>query len=113
MTKNTDLEKYLEQMEDPNYQGGAYDCPENPTPLEKMKYDICQSLLGYKLTNKLNTGDIAKKISLSKAETEEILFCRIEKFTLDRLVNYAGKIFTPKQMWVNIEGSFEKKRKYA
>ena len=89
---------YLEKIEDPNYQGGAYDCPENPTPLEKMKYDICQSLLGYKLSKKLSTKAIAKKINLSQAETEEMLFCRIEKFTLDRLVSYAGKLFTPEQM---------------
>jgi predicted XRE-type DNA-binding protein len=98
MVKNKEFEKYLEKIADPNYEGGAYDCPENPTPLEKMKYDICQSLLGYKLTNKLQTADIAKRISLSQAETEEILFCRIEKFTLDRLVTYAGKLFDPSQM---------------
>jgi predicted XRE-type DNA-binding protein len=98
MVKNQEFEKYLEKIEDPNYEGGAYDCPENPTSLEKMKYDICQSLLGYKLIKKLSTRDIAKRINLSQAETEEILFCRIEKFTLDRLVTYAGKLFTPEQM---------------
>src|ERR1700733_8042055 len=98
MVKVQELKKYLDKIEDPNYEGGAYDCPENPTPLEKMKYDICQSLLGYKLINKLNTEDIAKRINLSQAETEEMLFCRIEKFTLDRLVTYAGKLFDPSQM---------------
>src|SRR4051812_21435727 len=98
MVKNKEFEKYLEKIAEPNYEGGACDCPENPTSLEKMKYDICQSLLGYKLIKKLSTRDIAERINLSQAETEEILFCRIEKFTLDRLVTYAGKLFTPEQM---------------
>ncbi|CAG8801619.1 13721_t:CDS:2, partial [Racocetra fulgida] len=74
---------------------GAYDLPENPSPLEKMKYDICQNILGYKLTNHSTTQQIAQQIQLSIAETEELLFCRIEKFTLDRLVVYASKLFSP------------------
>ncbi|CAG8563912.1 5521_t:CDS:2 [Gigaspora margarita] len=93
-----EFEKYLEKIEDPNYEGGAYDLPENPTPLEKMKYDICQNILGYKLTSHSTTQQIAQQIQLSTAETEELLFCRIEKFTLDRLVVYASKLFSPSHM---------------
>ena len=50
-------------------------------------------MLGYKLDNKLTREQIARKIQLSKAETEDILFCEIEKFTLDRLMTYANKLF--------------------
>ncbi|MCE8162887.1 MAG: hypothetical protein I3273_01025 [Candidatus Moeniiplasma glomeromycotorum] len=32
-------------------------------------------------------------MGISKAETEDILFCHIEKFTLDRLVVYSSKLF--------------------
>ncbi|KLL04782.1 MAG: hypothetical protein MRERV_4c043 [Mycoplasmataceae bacterium RV_VA103A] len=87
--------KLLEKLEDPNYQGGAYSLPESPTPLQKSKYEICQKILDYKLTNHLSTEAIAKRINLSKIEAEEILFCQIEKFTLDRLVSYASELFTP------------------
>jgi hypothetical protein len=101
-SKDQEFEKYLEKIEDPNYQGGAYDLPENPTALERMKYDACQSILGYKLTNNLTTQQIAERIGLSKAETEELLFCLIEKFTLDRLVDYASKLFTSSQIGINM-----------
>ncbi|CAG8594933.1 10412_t:CDS:2, partial [Ambispora gerdemannii] len=85
------FKEYIEALENPNYEEGAYDCPPNPTSLERMKYDTCQSILDYKLTNRLTTQQIAQQIQLSPAETEELLFCRIEKFTLDRLVDYATK----------------------
>src|SRR6185312_14167547 len=104
-----EFKKYLEKIEDSSYQGGAYDLPENPTVLEKMKYDACQSILGYKLTNKLTTQHIAERIGLSKAETEELLFCHIEKFTLDRLVDYASKLFASSQISINIPEAITEK----
>src|SRR5947209_19789588 len=89
-----EFNKLLEKLEDPNYQGGARTLPENPNPLQKSKYEVCQKILDYKLNKNLSTEAIAKKINLSKIETEEILFCQIEKFTLDRLVAYASELFT-------------------
>ena len=89
-----EFEKYLQKIEDPNYQREInYDLPENATPLEVAKYDICQNILHYKRRNNFTRQQIARKIQLSLAETEEILFCQIEKFTLDRLTEYASKLF--------------------
>jgi hypothetical protein len=36
---------------------------------------------------------MAQKIQLSQAETEDILYYRIDHFTLDRLVDYATRLF--------------------
>ena len=36
---------------------------------------------------------MAEKLGLSLKETESILFCHIEEFMLDQLINYASKIF--------------------
>lgn len=64
------------------------------------KFDICQRILAYKRKNNLTREQVAQVIQLSKAETEEILFCYIEKFTLDRLVSYASKLFNPLEVKV-------------
>lgn len=64
----------------------------NANPLEKNKYDICQKILAYKQDNNLSTGKVAKNIQLTTPETEDILFSRIDKFTLDRLVSYATNL---------------------
>ena len=102
--KEQEFEKYLEKLEDPNnYEGVNYDLPENPNPLQSAKFEICQEILGYKLTNNLTREQVADKIQLSKAEIEDILFCCIEKFTLDRLVEYASKLLNPIQVKVILE----------
>src|SRR5215204_4977668 len=99
-----DFKKYLEKLDDPqNNQEVNYDLPENPTPLQVAKFEICQEILGYKLKNNLTRQQVAVKIDLSKAETEDILFCCIEKFTLDRLVEYASKLLDPIRVKVILE----------
>ena len=100
------FKKYLEELDDPkNNQEVNYALPENPTPLQVAKFEICQEILGYKLDNNLTREQVAKKIDLSKAETEGILFCRIEEFTLDRLVEYASKLLSPLQVKIVLESS--------
>ena len=42
---------------------------------------------------KLTTEKLSKQIQLSIPETEDILHCRINKFTLDRLVSYVNNLF--------------------
>jgi predicted XRE-type DNA-binding protein len=106
MTGKTEKQKFkefLKKAEDPNYQREINrSLPENPTSLQVAKYKLCKKILGYKLDNKLTREQVADKIGLSKAETEDILFCEIEKFTLDRLMTYASQLFAPFQIEVNI-----------
>lgn len=99
----TEYQKYLEELCDPNYSGGSWFLPENPTPLEQAKYEICQKVIRYKRNNKLTTEQLAQKIQLSKAETEDILYCRIDYFTLDRLMDYTNKLFSPCEVKITIE----------
>ena len=74
-TQKEQFKKYLERIESPDYPWVAKDLPENATSLEKAKYDTCQSILDYKLTNHLTAQQIAKKIQLDKDETQKLLFC--------------------------------------
>ena len=94
-----ELEQILQELENPNYVGeGFWSLPENPTALEKSKYDICQKILAYQQKHKLTDKEIAQRISLTTGETEDILFCRIDYFTLDRLMTYANELFEPLEM---------------
>jgi predicted XRE-type DNA-binding protein len=107
MTKNQkekSFKEYLQEIEDPkNNSEVNYALPENPTPLQIAKFEICQEILGYKQDNKLTREQVAAKMGISKAETEDILFCHIEEFTLDRLVDYASKLLDPIQVKVVLE----------
>ena len=107
MTKNEkkkSFKEYLQEIEDPkNNQEVNYDLPENPTSLQVAKFEICQEILGHKLKNNLTREQVADKMDLSKAETEDILFGCIEKFTLDRLVEYASRLLNPVRVKVILE----------
>jgi len=106
MVKNKDLEfeKHLQKIEDPNYRREINQAlPPNATALQTTKYQLCKKILSYKLTNNLSREQVAERIKISKAETEDILFCEIEKFTLDRLTDYASKLFAPCEIEVVIK----------
>ena len=109
-----EFEKYLKKIEDPrNNQGVNYDLPENPTPLQVAKFDICQSILAYQQDHDLSDEELLEKVNcdLSLPELEEILFCQIDKFTLDRLMTYANHLFSPAQVKITIAKPALKVRK--
>jgi len=97
------FKEYLAKIEDPNYQGGSWDLPENASLLEKSKYELCENILAYKQDNNLSIKKLAQKIKLSEAETEDILHYRINHFTLDRLMEYVSKLFSSFQVKVIIK----------
>jgi predicted XRE-type DNA-binding protein len=106
-----EFEKYLQKIEDPkNNQEVNYDLPENATSLEATKYNISQSILAYQQDNNLTDKEMAERINLTVPELEEILFCQINKFTLDRLMTYASNLFSPAQVKLTIEKPHSKER---
>jgi hypothetical protein len=70
--KAKSFKDYLAKIEDPKYQGGSWDLPENASPLEKSKYDLCENILAYKQDNKLTIKKLSQQLNLSEAETEDV-----------------------------------------
>src|SRR4051812_24354319 len=93
------FKEFLKKVEDPNYQREINrSLPKNATALQVAKYKLCKQMLVYQQDNNLSDEQIAKRIKLSVAEVEDILFCEIEKFTLDRLMEYASKLLSPAEI---------------
>jgi predicted XRE-type DNA-binding protein len=66
--------------------------PENPTPIEQLRWEICQKFVVYKLDNKVTQKELAALIGVDEAKISKILRHRIEEFTTDRLVKLFYKI---------------------
>lgn len=99
-----EFEKYLERIEDPkNEREVNRDLPANPTVLQVAKYKLCKRMLTYQIKNNLTDEELTQKLDLSLAEMEDILFCEIEKFTLDRLMIYASRLFSPNELEVIVK----------
>ena len=103
--KEKPFKEYLAEIESPEYDGAdaSWGLPENPTTLEKIKYEICEKILGYQQDNNLSDKEIAQKIHLTTGETRDVLYCHIDYFTLDRLITYASRLFSHQEIRVIIE----------
>jgi predicted XRE-type DNA-binding protein len=99
------FKEYLAEIESPEYDDAdaSWGLSENPTTLEKAKYELCEKILGYQQENNLSDKEIARKIHLTTGETRDILYCHIDYFTLDRLITYAGRLFSTSEIKVIIE----------
>ena len=87
------LAKIRDKMLEPNYPRINMALPKNATPLEKSKYSLCKKILTYQQENNLPIETVAQQINLTVPEVEDILFARLNKFTLDRLNFYLTYLF--------------------
>ena len=104
MANQKTFKEVLAEIENPKDVGnGFWDLPENPTPSQLVKYELCEKILGYQEENKLSDTQIAKKINLNLSKTKDILFCRIEKVNSDELINAVSSLFSPAEIKIIVE----------
>jgi hypothetical protein len=93
------FKEILAEIERPeNFGKGSWALPVNATYAEKYKYDLCQKVIRFKRENNLSTEEIARKLHLRVEEVENILFCHINKFELENILNHVSLIITPLQI---------------
>ena len=91
-----ELKKVRKELSDPNYSRVNLVLDDNATPLEKSKYEICQNIARYQRENSLSEKEIGKRLGIKPIKRLEcLLFCHINEFTLDELVEYASQLFAP------------------
>ena len=77
-----EIRKKLEKAE------GTLMPPENPSPLEKFRWDLCQKFVRYKRDNELTLEEIGNMLDVDKGKISKILRHRIDEFSTDRLIAY-------------------------
>jgi len=97
--RDSEFEKALQESENPKNIGqGSWALPRNATAAEKTKYEVCEKILGYQEDN--SDEAMVRKLHLTQAELEDILFCRVSRFNLDYLMNVASRLFAPAEIKV-------------
>ena len=64
----------------------------NATPMDKAKYQLCKSISYFQEEKKLSEKELGKMMEIDERKLEHVLFCHINKFTLDKLINYANNL---------------------
>jgi predicted XRE-type DNA-binding protein len=83
------IQKVLKKLE--NVEGTLH-LPENPTALQRLRWDICQHFLVYKRINKCTQKAMAELIGIDDAKMSKILHHRIDEFSTDRLITLYEKL---------------------
>lgn len=60
----------------------------NATPVEKVKFNICQLIIKYKRNHDYLNKDVAEIINVTPAVISRIVHCQIDKFSIESLLNY-------------------------
>ena len=60
--------------------------PENATPVEKTKYELCAHFVRYFKAAKITQKEMAKQLGVTESRVSEILHYYIERFTIDKLL---------------------------
>lgn len=71
---------------------GTLSLPENPTPVEKFRWDICQQFIKVMRVRRLTQVQLAEELGINKSDVNKILHHRIEGFSTDRLLEYLSKL---------------------
>lgn len=66
--------------------------PPDASPLDKAKFDVCEQLIVFKRKKQISSRELAALLEVPETRVSEIMHYRIEKFTLDRLVEYLQRV---------------------
>jgi hypothetical protein len=101
-----EVDAIVKRMRQPGYHRINTVLIPDATPLEKSKYEICQNILAYQQENDLSEKEMGKILGIKPAKKLEcLLFCHIENFSLDELVEYASQLFAPFHLEITPEKS--------
>lgn len=79
----------------------------NASPVERAKYDFCQTIARYRRENNLTEKSIAQQLGISLPRLDSILYSHIDKFTLDELANYVNNLHIPFELKITDYGRRE------
>ena len=83
------IAKVLNELE--NAEGTSM-LPQNPTALQRFRWDICQHFIKYKRAHKCTQKQLAELLGVDEAKVSKILHHRIDEFSSDRLIALYEKI---------------------
>lgn len=79
---------------------GSLALKDNPSALERFRWDICQQFILFKRRHGYTQKQIAELIGIDEPKISKILHHRIEEFSTDRLISLYEKINPKAQLKV-------------
>ena len=87
-----DLEDMVKKLSSDEVIGSTI-LPKDAPEVDKIKYKLCAKILEYKMTKNLTQKELAKKLGLDEPETSRVLHYKIERYSIERLLEYAKALY--------------------
>jgi predicted XRE-type DNA-binding protein len=81
------------RLSDPAYEGGSQALPANASTTDRLKFEICKAFVTYLQEKKLLQKELAKTLGIDEPRMSDILKYKIDRFTLDRLIEFAEVVY--------------------
>lgn len=85
------LDKMREKLE--NVEGTKAFNKEDATPLETLRFEICQTLLKKAKSDGLTNREMAQVCEVDESDISKIFHYRVERFSTDKLMKILSKVF--------------------
>ena len=67
--------------------------PTDASPVERLKFSLCEKFVSYLLDHKLTQRERAEKVGIDESLMSKIVHYNFDDFTIDRLVKYLSILF--------------------
>jgi predicted XRE-type DNA-binding protein len=71
----------------------SYVLPDDADPVDRIKYEICQDIVMFMNKHNLSQRQLASRIGINESLISKITYCKIESFTVDRLLGYLYALY--------------------
>jgi len=99
----TEIEKVIKRVTQPGYRRINKGLKPNSSEQDKVKHNLCQSIGDYCDDNQLSEQKLSQKLGINQEKLEYILFCHINKLTVEELINYIDKLTGHLEVKVNYD----------
>lgn len=98
-----EIERVIKRVTRPGYRRINKGLFPNASEQDKVKHNLCQSIGDYCDDNQLSEQKLAQKLDINQEKLEYILFCHINKLTVEELIDYIDKLTGHLEVKVNYD----------
>jgi len=98
-----EIERVIKRVTQPGYRRINKGLFPNASEQDKVKHNLCQSIGDYCDDNQLSEQKLAQKLDINQEKLECILFCHINKLTVEELIDYIDKLTGHLEVKVNYD----------
>jgi predicted XRE-type DNA-binding protein len=66
--------------------------PKDASAVDKLKFEVCKQFVIHLREHEMSQSELAKQLGIDRARMNEIVKYRIDRFTADKLMEYALRL---------------------